>query len=459
MKLLNTILLLFFISFSFAQSPHIIWEKTIGDSKNDEAYQIILTSDNHFLVVGYTQPEGRYDLDLFLLKLSSNGEIIWKKNYGNQNQVEIGYAISEDQKGDFVVVGKANTKSKSAQIWVLKIDANGNIIWEKKYGQKNHDVGKSIFITNQSQIIIGGNSEGIHSKFNHAYWLVLDEKGNKIKDNTYGGDHFEKEIPDNNLATGAFNIYKGETCNQIIPSKNGGFLFVGNTITKAKAGLATDGWLVRLNSKGHLVWDKNIGTIGGDDILDIIETENGEVFTIGEYYNKPEGRMDIWFSKFDKNGKVLFEKTFGEKDFNSGKSAIALNNNEFLICGFTSNKSITNYQTFSPDTLSNIEIEKMVKNGWQKFSSKTKEGKWKTILQKTIPLSAEQKAIKTDKDIWLGKVNKKGNLIWKKTFGGEDDEEAFSIIKDKNGNFVLAGYTRSKGNGLKDIWILKIGTP
>ena len=458
MKLLNTILLLFFFSLSFAQSPHLIWEKTIGDSKNDEAYQIILTSDNHFLVVGYTQPEGRYDLDLFLLKLNSNGDLIWKKNYGTQ-KVEIGYAIAEDSKGDFIVVGKANTTTESAQTWVLKTDTNGNIIWDKKYGNKHHDVGKSVLITNNSQIIIGGNSEGVASKFNHANWLVLDEKGNKIKEKTYGGDHFKTSAQPENSALASFKISKGETCNKIIPSRNGGFLFVGSTITKAKKGLATDGWLVRLDGEGQLLWDKNIGAIGGDDILDVIENENGDIIAIGEYYNKLKGRMDIWFTRFDKNGNVLIEKTFGEKNFNSGKSGLALNQNEILICGFTSNKSITNYETILHKDLSNAEIDKMVKNGWEKFASKNKEGEWKIILQKIIPLTDKQKTIKTDRDIWIGKVNMDGVLIWEKNFGGDDDEEAFSIIKDKDGNFILAGYTRSKGNGLKDIWILKIGNP
>ena len=52
-----------------------------------------------------------------------------------------------------------------------------------------------------------------------------------------------------------------------------------------------------------------------------------------------------------------------------------------------------------------------------------------------------------------------GEFIWQKNFGGEDDDKVFSIIQDKKGDYIIVGYTRSKGNGLKDIWITKWRVP
>ena len=117
------------------------------------------------------------------------------------------------------------------------------------------------------------------------------------------------------------------------------------------------------------------------------------------------------------------------------------------------------YKRVSPDTISNEKVEEMLNNGWQKFATKNKEGGWDMFLRKIIPLTPEQKVVVTNRDIWIGKISADGNLIWEKTFGGNDDDEAASIIKDQYGNFILAGFTRSKGNGLKDIWILKVGNP
>ena len=448
---------LFFISnFLFAQSPNLVWEKTIGNSKNDEAHKVILTSDNHYVLIGYSQPEGRYDLDLFISKINSNGDVIWKKNYGTE-QVEIGYDIKEDAAGNFIAVGLANYPTRSSEVWVLKIDKDGRQLWEKKYGSKNSDAGKSIFLTTNSQIIIGGEQEGSESAVNHALWLVLDKNGNKIKEQTYGGDFFEKtQNPENIPLLGPIPS-KGESCNKLIPSKSGGFLFAGNTITKARADLATDGWLVKLDEHGQLIWDKAFGAIGGDNLFDILENKNGDIFTIGIHYDKPKGLYSLWLSKFDALGNLIFEKKYGEKNFNTAKAGLLLENDNLLICGFESSRAPSNVQSVNPDTLSQQQIDQLINDGWQKFRFQKERGdEWKTIYQKNIELTAEQKKIRTDRDGWLGQVDTNGNLLWKKTFGGMNDDAFFSIIKDHEGNLILVGNTRSKGNGLKDIWIMKL---
>ena len=452
-------LLILSSNFLSAQSPTIIWEKTLGGSKNDEAHQVILTSDNHYLLIGYTQPEGRYDLDLFIAKINSNGDVVWKKNYGT-DQVEIGYDIAEDANGDFIAVGLANHATRSSEIWVLKIDKSGQQLWERKYGLKNSDAGRSVFITKDARIIIGGEQEGEATGVNHALWLVLDKNGNRIKENTYGGDYFFKTQKEEDRAMFGVQKVKGESCNKLIASKNGGFLFVGYTITKAKEDLATDGWVVKLDEAGQLVWDKALGAVGGDNILDIMENDKGEIFTVGTYYDKFNGKISIWLTKLDTNGNLIFEKQFGDKDFSAGKVGVLLGNDEIIMSGFTSGSAPTNLQTINTDTISKQRYDELLFDGWQEFYHKGSDGEeWKISLKKILPLTEEQQKIRTDRDAWLGKADASGNLIWKKTLGGIDDDEAFSMIKDEKGNLIVVGYTRSQGKGLKDIWILKLGNP
>ena len=457
LKKLSFLIILFSISnLLFAQSPNIAWEKTIGNSKNDEAHKVILTSDNHYLLIGYSQPEGRYDLDLFISKINSKGEIVWKKNYGTK-QVEIGYDITEDTEGNFIAVGRAIMPTRSSEIWVLKIDKDGQHLWDKKYGLKNEDAGKSIFLTKDSQIVIGGEQEGKITSVNHALWLVLDRNGNKLKEQTYGGDYFHKiQKKEDREMFGVQNV-KGESCNKLIPSHSGGFLFAGNTMTKARKDLATDGWLVKLDEQGQLLWDKAFGAIGGDNLFDILENKKGEIFTIGINYDKPKGLYSFWLSKFDASGNLIFEKKYGEKNFNTAKAGLLLENDNVLICGFEASRSPSNIRTVNPDTLSQQQINQLIDEGWQQLKFKGYDNEeWKSIFQKEFPLTPEQEKIRTDRDAWLGQTDANGNLLWKKSFGGTDDDEFFSMIKDHEGNLIMVGYTRSKGNGLKDIWIVKL---
>jgi len=457
MKYFQFLLFLFFSIPTFSQTPKIVWEKNIGFSKNDQASKIIFTSDKHLMVLGYIQPENRYDLDLFVAKLNLKGEVIWEKSFGT-DKLEKGFDLVEDAEGNFILVGSAHVENKQSQVWVLKINPNGDLLWERKYGTKNNDVGRTVFINADAELIIGGMMEGILTSINHAYWLVLDTNGNVLNEKTFGGDHFEKQQLTEDISQFGYDrLIKGETCHKIIPNKNGGYLFVGTTITKAKSNLATDGWLVKLNSNGQLIWDKAFGAIGGDNLTDIFQNEKNEIFTLGEYYDKPVRRMDIWFSKFSSDGTLIFETIFGQKDFNSGKAFLPLENGDFLICGYSSKREFYTKKIVNPDTLNSIQIEKLEKEGWIKtaFSNGT-GGEWKTIYQKELPLTEDQKKVRIDRDIWLGRIDKNGNLLWEKTYGGLDDDEALSMVLDHQNNLFLTGYTRSKGKGLKDIWILKI---
>ncbi|HHH49531.1 MAG TPA: hypothetical protein ENK52_00980 [Saprospiraceae bacterium] len=453
----NLILLFFYLSIHslFAQNPKIIWEKTFGGTKNDQAQKIILCSDNNYLLIGYTQAENRYDLDLWISKINTNGTTLWEKTFGNE-QLEMGYDAVEDTEGNFFISGIKGTTHHSNQIWLLKVDQNGKLIWEKEFGGSNSDIGKSILLTKESHILIGGSLEGEITAFNHAYRLVLDKDGHQLTANKYGGDLFEKEIAaDDKIVSSAFAVLKGETCNKIITSRFGGYIFVGTTITKAKMNLATDGWLVKLNEKGQIIWDKNIGAIGGDNLLDIVENEKGEIFTIGEYYNKPKSKMSIWLSKFDRQGKLLFEKNYGQKNLNSGQAIQLLANGEILLCGYSSDRAPLNIKYINPDTISTQKLNQLIQNKWRKI--KVKKGKkWIHYYEKEFPLTPKQLLVKTDRNFWLAKVDSNGNLIWEKEFGGIDDDELSSMILDKDNYIIIAGYTRSKGKGLKDIYIAKL---
>jgi len=108
-------------------STSICWEKTYGGSLNDEARSIQQTRDGGYIVAGYTKSKGAGGYDFWVLKLDENGEIIWDKTYGGSRTDEA-FSIQQTRDGGYIVAGYTWSKGAGGyDFWVLKLDENGNI--------------------------------------------------------------------------------------------------------------------------------------------------------------------------------------------------------------------------------------------------------------------------------------------------------------------------------------------
>jgi hypothetical protein len=366
-----------------AKPEMITWERTYGENDHDMAYSIIQTSDDNYAVAGINSSKGSGGKDAWIIKLDEKGNMLWDKTFGGIDDDEANDLIQSKDNG-YVISGYTKSKgSGNADVWIIKLDEKGNMLWDKTFGGKGHD---------------------------SAYSLIQ----------TFDGDYY--------VITGA------------ITSKNDG---------------KEDVWVVKLDNKGNKIWEKTFGGSSDDRAWAIVQTfDNG--YTIGGYtYSKGAGESDFWIIKLDEKGNMLWDKTFGGKGYDVLKSLIQTDDDCYILVGFTNLK----------DTTRDAWIIKLDSKG-NKIWDKTyrDEGVTTAIAQSIITTNDNAyiiagKSFSRDaggSNVLLMKLDKQGNKILDKTFGGEDYDDAFSLIQTTDGGYAVSGVTYPKGSVKQNAWVLKL---
>lgn len=264
----------------------IQWSKAYGSSNwEDKANAVVVTSDGGCLVAGHSKGNGDdvsgnhgFASDYWVLKLDASGNKQWARTYGGTD-VDDAYSIIACPDGAFAIAGTAASVDgdltggeRGLDVWVVKIDGSGNILWNKTYGGSGHERGYSIKNTPDGGFIVAGNTSSNDGDVtgNHGHydaWVVkLDANGNKQWAKTYGG------IDDEDIGT-------------VLLSSDGGYVLGGSTSSydgdiARPAGSGSDYWLVKLNAAGDLelskcynrsIYDFGLSMVGTDD--------NGFLFT------------------------------------------------------------------------------------------------------------------------------------------------------------------------------------
>lgn len=184
------------------------WSRYYGGSFTDAPYDAIQTSDNGYIIVGSSDSDdvdisnnkGTYDF--WIIKISETGTLIWERSYGG-SEIDEARGIVESGDGNYLIVGDTRSSdfdvsinNGAADLWLIKINPEGNLLWEKNYGGSSFDVARSIENVNNSFIISGSSrsSDGditINQGQNDAWLLEVDSSGNLIRQKTVGGSQID----------------------------------------------------------------------------------------------------------------------------------------------------------------------------------------------------------------------------------------------------------------------------
>ena len=158
-----------------------------GDVNDDITNVIVQSSDGNYVFAGSTGSTGSIlSSQLYVVKISSTGQhdVLWQKTY-DENCMNSAYSIQKTKDGGYVLAGVKDLQVTSimpleatGDLYVLKIDSNGNLVWQKTYGGDNLDSGSSIQQTSDGGYIVGGTTQSFVSETNDAYILKLDSSGN-----------------------------------------------------------------------------------------------------------------------------------------------------------------------------------------------------------------------------------------------------------------------------------------
>jgi hypothetical protein len=220
-------------------------------------------------VAGYTASFGAGSDDIFLIKTDVNGNIIWAKTYGETGG---DYASSVQQTSDdgYIVAGSMS------DVFLIKTDANGNIIWAKTYGGTSWDYAYSVQQTSDGGYIVAGVTYSFGAGSWDIFLIKTDANGNVVWAKTYGGTSWDY----------AYSVQQ---------TSDGGYIVAGWTDSFG-AGYA-DIFLIKTNANGNISWAKTYGGTGGDYASSVQQTSDGGYIVAGSM-------NDVFLIKTDANGNI-----------------------------------------------------------------------------------------------------------------------------------------------------------
>jgi hypothetical protein len=168
----------------------LIWEQTYGGIKAERGLKAIEASDGNYIVIGETGSFGAGKKDVWLLKVNMDGSEIWSNTFGNQDY-QTAHDIIETAGNQFVIVGSSDIHDEDfLNIYIIKTDSNGNLIWEKQMGcpQDFYEHGMSITETPDGNYLITATVNNAVTRCNDAWVLILDPDGELLWSETFGDE-------------------------------------------------------------------------------------------------------------------------------------------------------------------------------------------------------------------------------------------------------------------------------
>ncbi len=402
--------LMFYFSSLPLYSQDISWQKSIGGKQGEYLFDALPTPDNGSILAGSSvsvksgdlQHTTQGSLDYFLWKLNEQGHQEWQKSLGG-NQADYLYSIGLTQDGGYILGGSSfsgisGDKTDSCRglndYWIVKLDARGEIQWQKTLGGAGSDQLLSIRQTSDLGYILGGSSDSPASsekkepsRGSMDFWIIkLDSKGTILWQKTLGGENYEllksiREIPGGYIAAGYSNSPAGFDKSENSYGEN-------------------DYWLVRLDNQGTVVWEKSYGGKGNDELADMIVTRDGGFLLAGSSDSPPEGTKsaslgegsDIWLIKTDPSGNPVWQQSVDMGAVDIPSKIMETEPGDFLIA----------CSSLSVDT-----------NG---------------IMQS---------------DYMTVKISASGEILWKKNIGGDRTDLLSCAAETRNGSLLLEGTSNS----------------
>jgi hypothetical protein len=264
------------------------WQRSYGDVQDETANSIDISSDGGFIISGEVINENTGFSLCYLIKIDDEGELAWSNTFGGSLN-DNGHSVISTNDAGFTITGMTRSLGDSnGDMWLIKVNVNGQMEWERTYGGDYTESGRTIQQTVDGGYIIIGQTESIALGYNDAYLIKTDAQGNEMWSQIFGGqgtDHGR----------------------QVVSTLDEGYLISGYTDSFGTLG-GFNFWLVKANPLGELEWQKFYGEQGDDRGLSGIQTSDGG-YAIAGYSNSGASNVsDILFIKTDDNGNAEIDQ-------------------------------------------------------------------------------------------------------------------------------------------------------
>lgn len=451
------IYLLFFACNLNAQAPEINWSKTIGTPLPENLNKSIQLSNGDFVFMW------GYDSEAFnvkFTKVDSNKNIIWEI-MPSENPYFSYVDLQKTMDGGLIVLGNAMV-NQTFKYWIIKLDLNGNIEWEKFIGNDsntNDFFSNKLFQTSDGNYIITGTNQRSDAS-DYASIVKLNQNGQLLWKRDYDFYLYGYKMKDSYL------------------TDSQGVVFCGDANIDGQH----DYSLAEIDSDGNLLWQNTYGGGLNDIPYKIIETTDGGVIAAGTTAGDVpghHGQSDIWAIKVDDTGELIWQKSLG------GSSSDFLYDYNFQLIPTDDGGCMFNTSTFSTDgdisqNFGGYDNWLVKLNGndgeidWEKnlgtpafdgFRSRLSSFEDGYLFMTTVNSDGGNvEGFKGGTDIWVVKLDSSGNIIWNNCYGGSLNEVfTFSTIYNNDETILISGLSRSTDGDLEenfgssDAWTFRLG--
>jgi hypothetical protein len=259
-----------------ATEPQVEWEKTFGGQNSDWGFSVQQTSDGGYIIVGTTWSYGAGEADVYLIKVDANGNMQWSRTFGGARE-DRGFSVQQTRDGGYIIVGSTTSYGAGLyDVYLIKVDANGNMQWSKTFGGTGHDVGYSVQQTRDGGYIIVGYTESYGAGGYDVYLIKVDANGNMQWSRTFGGSGDDE----------------GYSVQQ---TSDGGYIIVGSTTSYGAGG--SDVYLIKVDANGNMQWSRTFGGARDDGGSSVQQTSDGGYIIVGYTASYGAGGSDVYLIK------------------------------------------------------------------------------------------------------------------------------------------------------------------
>lgn len=360
--------------------PVITWTRAFGSNQIEQGQSVALTSDGGYLIAGYTQNMTPGSADFCLLATDAKGDSLWSRVWGNSAE-DIGMSIVADGSGGYLLVGMTESEATGIdEIYMARIDGAGGTVWEKTLSPGERQWAMSVAKTNDSGFVLAG---GLYtSDPHHRSWAYL------VRINSQG----------DTLWTRKYAKASAEVATSVISVRDGGYVLAG---ASSNGYNRYDGYLVKTDAIGDTVWTRTFGGAEEDIVNSVTETVDGSYVAVGHTVSSGAGSKDIWVVKFSSTGELIWERTFGEANWDHGRSVAATPDGGCIVVGT------------------------LFSNG---------------------------------REVYLIKLDAAGDSLWTQLHGVSGGEFGMAVALTPDGGYIVAGVTHSPEighNTYADIYLIK----
>jgi hypothetical protein len=338
MRIIAMILLMAIQLSTFGQDFVLEWQNCFGGSESDEAGRfddaIVKLTDGYLIVSETKSYDGDVQSNYFerhniwIFKTDFFGNLVWEKTIGGSDGSSV-YTISKYNDTVFYLFGVTGSTDGDVQSgnqglgdnWIVKLNEEGDILWEKTFGGDLNDKYGSLQLTEDGDLLIFSETWSKIGDFGtndlpgdlHLWFYKVDKNGNLLWSELYGGN--------------GRNRY-----GDFLQTSDNGYLLVGTCAGYEEAGCEcehnnpgldyADIWVIKLDENRNIEWQDCYGGSSSDQSFNVIEEDFG--YTIAGLSYSSDGdvgsnfyRSDIWFLQLDKNGVILKSETYGGGDYDA----------------------------------------------------------------------------------------------------------------------------------------------